>query len=144
MQNIKPISTNGLKDELAQLPGRSFTFRAQIDGKFPEYSYPTDEVLELKRGAQVMFVKILCGMELRRNEKITFRCTELEKDALAEQAARCSLSVSESVSYTHLDVYKRQYRNTAGVCPLGGAQGRGTPRRNGITLVESYTLSVVR
>ncbi|UVR28177.1 hypothetical protein NXY22_21705 (plasmid) [Parabacteroides distasonis] len=34
-------------------------------------------------------------MELRRNEKITFRCTELEKDALAEQAARCSLSVSE-------------------------------------------------
>ena len=30
----------------------------------------------------------LCGMELRRNEKITFRCTELEKDALAEQAAR--------------------------------------------------------
>ena len=34
-------------------------------------------------------------MELRRNEKITFRCTELEKDALAEQATRCSLSVSE-------------------------------------------------
>lgn len=43
--------------ELAQLPGRSFTFRAQIDGKFPEYSYPTDEVLELKCGAQIMFVK---------------------------------------------------------------------------------------
>ncbi|WP_394798883.1 plasmid mobilization protein, partial [Bacteroides xylanisolvens] len=34
-------------------------------------------------------------MELRRNEKITFRGTELEKDALAEQAARCRLSVSE-------------------------------------------------
>lgn len=34
-------------------------------------------------------------MELRRNEKITFRCTELEKAALSEQAARCSLSVSE-------------------------------------------------
>ncbi len=43
--------------ELEQLPGRSYTFRAQIEGKFPEYSYPTDEVLELKRGAQVMFVK---------------------------------------------------------------------------------------
>lgn len=43
--------------ELAQLPGRSFTFRALVDGKFPEYSYPTDEVLELKRGAQIMFVK---------------------------------------------------------------------------------------
>ena len=43
--------------ELEQLPGRSYTFRATIDGKFPEYSYPTDEVLELKKGAQVMFVK---------------------------------------------------------------------------------------
>lgn len=43
--------------ELEQLPGRSFAFRATIDGKFPEYSYPTDEVLELKRGAQIMFVK---------------------------------------------------------------------------------------
>ena len=43
--------------ELEQLPGRSYTFRATIDGKFPEYSYPTDEVLELKRGAQIMFVK---------------------------------------------------------------------------------------
>lgn len=43
--------------ELEQLPGRSFAFRATIDGKFPEYSYPTDEVLEVKRGAQIMFVK---------------------------------------------------------------------------------------
>lgn len=43
--------------ELAQLPGRSFSFRAHVEGKFPEYSYPTDEVLELKRGAQIMFVK---------------------------------------------------------------------------------------
>ena len=43
--------------ELQQLPGRPFTFRAKIDGKFPEYAYPTDEALELKAGAQVMFVK---------------------------------------------------------------------------------------
>ena len=43
--------------ELALLPGRSFTFRAKIEGKFPDYSYPTDEVLVLKRNAQVMFVK---------------------------------------------------------------------------------------
>ena len=41
------------------------------------------------------FFAYLRDMEVRRNEKITFRCTELEKDALAEQAARCSLSVSE-------------------------------------------------
>ena len=44
-------------DELSRLPGPSFTFSARIEGKFPEYSYPTDPQLELKRGAQVMFVK---------------------------------------------------------------------------------------
>lgn len=43
--------------ELSQLSGKSYTFRADIEGKFPEYSYPTDEVLELKCGAQIMFVK---------------------------------------------------------------------------------------
>ena len=60
-------------------------------------------------------------MEVNRTEKITFRCTALEKAALAEQAARCGISTSEycrtlalggrpkeTVSYTHLDVYKRQ------------------------------------
>lgn len=30
-----------------------------------------------------------------RTEKITFRCTALEKAALAEQAARCGISTSE-------------------------------------------------
>ena len=43
--------------ELERLPGRAFTFRAKVEGKFPEYAYPTDEVLVLKQGAQVMFVK---------------------------------------------------------------------------------------
>lgn len=43
--------------ELEQLSGRVYTYRATIDGKFPEYSYPTDELLELKKNAQIMFVK---------------------------------------------------------------------------------------
>ena len=32
-------------------------FDAEISGTFPEYSYPTDLQLELKKGAQVMFIK---------------------------------------------------------------------------------------
>jgi hypothetical protein len=32
-------------------------FTARIDGEFPESSYPTEERLTIKRGAQVMFVK---------------------------------------------------------------------------------------
>ena len=43
--------------ELKKLPGRLVTYRATIKGTFPDYSYPTAETLELKEGAQVMFVK---------------------------------------------------------------------------------------
>ena len=45
------------ENELKKLPGHSYTYQAQIEGNFPEYSYPTSEVLTLKEGAQVMFVK---------------------------------------------------------------------------------------
>ena len=41
------------------------------------------------------FFGYLWRMEVRRNQKITFRCTRYEKLALAEQAARCGLSTSE-------------------------------------------------
>lgn len=43
--------------KLAELPGQSYTFVAEINNEFPEYSFPTDQKLELKCGAQVMFVK---------------------------------------------------------------------------------------
>ena len=41
--------------KLSELPGQAYTFHAEINNDFPEYSYPTDEKLVLKRGAQVMF-----------------------------------------------------------------------------------------
>lgn len=43
--------------ELKKLSGRSYLFHAEINGTFPDFSYPTAETLELKQGAQVMFVK---------------------------------------------------------------------------------------
>ena len=43
--------------ELASLSGRAYSFRAEIEGNFPEYSYPADEVLTVKEGAQIMFLK---------------------------------------------------------------------------------------
>ena len=45
------------ESELQKLPGRPFRFTADIEGTFPDYSYPTAETLTLKTGAQVMFVK---------------------------------------------------------------------------------------
>lgn len=44
-------------EKLNQLSTTSMTFKSRIDGIFPDYSYPTHENLELKTGAQVMFIK---------------------------------------------------------------------------------------
>lgn len=43
--------------ELERLPGRMKTFKAFINGTFPETSYPTDEILSLKIGARVIFIR---------------------------------------------------------------------------------------
>ena len=43
--------------ELSLLPGREYVFDAEVDGVFPETSYPADKQLVLKEGAQVMFIK---------------------------------------------------------------------------------------
>ena len=42
---------------LAKLPGRALTARAEVSGEFGGRSYPADEALELKVGAQVMFLR---------------------------------------------------------------------------------------
>lgn len=43
--------------QLGLLKGKAFSYEANVEGKFPEYMFPTDERLTLKEGAQVMFVK---------------------------------------------------------------------------------------
>jgi hypothetical protein len=49
---------NVLNDkELEKLKGKSQNYKAFIQGKFQESSYPTHEKLILKKGAQVMFIK---------------------------------------------------------------------------------------
>lgn len=53
--NVQAQAVND--SELDRIPRPSFTYRAVIEGRFPEYSYPTDETLRLKLGAQVMFIK---------------------------------------------------------------------------------------
>ena len=45
------------REKLDALPGMSHTYKAIIKDDFPELSYPTDPELELKVGAQVMFIK---------------------------------------------------------------------------------------
>jgi len=50
---------------LAELPGKSRCFSAGVDGTFPEYAFPTAASLELKVGAQVMFVRNDTSQERR-------------------------------------------------------------------------------
>ncbi|WP_298894631.1 helix-turn-helix domain-containing protein [uncultured Psychroserpens sp.] len=61
--NNKAEHTNKL--ELEKLNGKHKTYKAIIEGKFPEYSYPNKEELVLKVGAQVMFVKNDSSIEKR-------------------------------------------------------------------------------
>ncbi len=45
------------ENRLRKLPSKSYRFRCTIEGDFPTFAYPAEEVLEIKRGAQVMFLK---------------------------------------------------------------------------------------
>lgn len=53
--NAQADKVNTMK--LEELSGDVVTFGAEIDGEFPENSYPADEMLSLKKGAQVMFIR---------------------------------------------------------------------------------------
>jgi hypothetical protein len=53
--NYSALQINNSK--LGELSTKSYTFKAEITGDFPEHIYPNDAQLELKEGAQVMFVK---------------------------------------------------------------------------------------
>ncbi|MEZ6096438.1 MAG: helix-turn-helix domain-containing protein [Pirellulaceae bacterium] len=77
---------------LQLLPGEKHRFRAQIKGEFPESSWPTEECLEFKKDAQVMFIKNDLQQERRyfngkighikelTNDSIIVRCPGEEID----------------------------------------------------------------
>jgi hypothetical protein len=44
-------------DELQRLPGNGLEFAGAVEGEFPEKTLPTDVALQLKEGAQVMFIR---------------------------------------------------------------------------------------
>ena len=73
-------------EKLAKIKEKSYVFTASITGNFPEYSFPTDEKLELKKGAQVMFVKNDPSSEKRYyNGKIAI-ITHINDDRIEAQS----------------------------------------------------------
>lgn len=53
--NLRAETIN--KEELSKLKSKSYFFDAEIENDFPEHIIPTEKRLELKIGAQVMFIK---------------------------------------------------------------------------------------
>lgn len=53
------------QNRLDRLEGKSFYLKAEVEGEFPEQNYPTFETLNLKVGAQVMFLRNDSSFEKR-------------------------------------------------------------------------------
>jgi hypothetical protein len=83
--------------ELKKLPGQLYRFTAEISGEFSEKALPTDLNLQLKEGAQVMFIKNDSGNDRRyyngklatvkkiKGEEITVSFNNGEPDLLLEK-----------------------------------------------------------
>ena len=73
--------------ELHKLSAKSYFFEAEVSGKFNENSFPNEEKLELKVGAQVMFIKNDSSAEKRYfNGKIGI-ITDISKENVTVQCA---------------------------------------------------------
>ena len=66
--------------ELSLIKEPVFSYKAEVTGIFPEYSYPTDETLMLKKGAQIMFVKNDPSPEKRYYNGMIGEITSIDED----------------------------------------------------------------
>jgi hypothetical protein len=87
---------------LQQLPGTSAFFRAHISGDFPESMYPLPEILELKVGAQIMFIKNDTEQRMYYNGKLA-RVVEIDE----EDGIRVELADGDG----HLWLHKESWEN---------------------------------
>lgn len=71
--------------KLAAAAGALLRFEAKITGDFPAHAYPTDQVLELKTGAQVMFVKNDMSREKRFYNGKIGKITRIKEDTIYVQ-----------------------------------------------------------
>ena len=80
--------------ELQKLPAASHIYNANIDGDFPENTYPAEGSLLLKRGAQVMFLKNDPTLKRYFNGKIGV-VTALDDDEIIVTCDGANISVSQ-------------------------------------------------
>ena len=106
--------------ELKKIDSKSYFYKASVEGKFPEYAFPTHEKLALKKGAQVMFIKNDSSLEKRYfngkigtivsldSEEVIVRCPDDEFDIVTTP------ETWENVSYSINQETKEISENISG------------------------------
>ncbi|WP_179376798.1 helix-turn-helix domain-containing protein [Winogradskyella wichelsiae] len=93
-------------EKLEELKGTSKSYKAVVEGNFPEHSYPNNDRLELKVGAQVMFVKNDSSPEKRYFNGKIGRVILLDKDEVVVHCPEDDFNINtkletwENIKYT--------------------------------------------
>ena len=86
------------QERLQKIPGLVRRFKATVEKKFPEHAYPTEEVLEFKVGAQVMFIKNDNNPERRFYNGKIGQITQIDTD---EITVKCPDDLDEILVRRH-------------------------------------------
>lgn len=70
------------QEELAKIDAATYLFEAQVKGEFSDRSFPAEKDLQLKKGAQVMFLKNDKGENRRYFNGKLATINEIKKDAI--------------------------------------------------------------
>lgn len=89
-------------EELAKIKGKTYTFDAEIQGEYPEKSFPTEKELILKIGAKVMFLK---------NDTETPRRFFNGKIGVVESVDEETISIKCPGDYETIDLGKAVWEN---------------------------------
>jgi PIF1-like helicase/Helix-turn-helix domain/HRDC domain len=106
--------------KLASIEEPLHTFKAKIEGNFPAHAYPTEDTLEFKKSAQVMFVKNDLSPEKRYYNGKIGQITKVEEEVIyvkcPDQATDIEVSPLdwENVKYTLNEQTKEVKEETVG------------------------------
>ena len=93
------------RQKLEELEEKAYEYEAEIKDEFPDYSFPTDQHLLLKKGAQVMFVKNDSSPEKRYYNGKIGRITAISAENIV---VRCG-NEQEAISVTREEWTNTKY-----------------------------------